>query len=154
MAQAIIAVIFASVGLGAVPPVTDVEGSPGPGQQAANAESPPNVADKSPGAPSTRQGSEATTTVASEALRPNETPQTVAALILQKFGVNGRKAVQVFRCESHLKTTARNGQHLGIGQLGKAERARYGHGEDAETQINAAYELFLARGWNPWRACA
>jgi hypothetical protein len=80
---------------------------------------------------------------------------SVEAQIHEVFGVHGRKAVRTFKCESKLNPAARSksGRHLGIGQLGPAERARYGHGPDARTQLKAAHALFLERGWQPWAAC-
>ncbi len=74
-------------------------------------------------------------------------------MIREIFGVHGDKAVEVAKCESELATSAKNGSALGLFQLGVAERQEYGHGEDALTQIKAAYELFLTRGWQPW-VCA
>lgn len=73
--------------------------------------------------------------------------------IREVFGKEGDKAVRVARCESELLTSAKNGINRGLFQLGLNERAEYGHGEDALTQIKAAYELFKDRGWQPW-ACA
>ncbi|MGQ0680665.1 MAG: hypothetical protein ACT4OM_13615 [Actinomycetota bacterium] len=77
----------------------------------------------------------------------------VEDLIRSVFGIHGDKAVQVARCESELETTARNGSFLGLFQLGDDERVAFGHGQDALTQIKAAYDLFLSRGWQPW-TCA
>lgn len=79
--------------------------------------------------------------------------QQIEQGIRDVFGAAGEKAVQVARCESELKTTAKNGLFLGLFQLGKNERIDYGDGKDALSQINAAYQLYLARGWQPWQ-CA
>ena len=44
-------------------------------------------------------------------------------------------------CETggHYNTTAKNGQFLGIFQMGTWARARYGHGRSARAQARAAY---------------
>ena len=62
------------------------------------------------------------------------------------------QALRVGYCESGLRTTARNGQYLGIFQMGRAERRRYGHGSTARIQARAAYRYFVASGrdWSPW----
>jgi hypothetical protein len=73
--------------------------------------------------------------------------------ILSVFGPAGPKAVSVFWCESRHQPTARNGQYLGVAQMGARERARFGHGPDALTQIRAAYAYFILSGWSPWKAC-
>lgn len=64
------------------------------------------------------------------------------------------KAVDIFTCESGLRTTAKNGQHLGIAQMGQEERERFGHAEDAQTQVEAAKDYYdVAQGFGPWKAC-
>ncbi|MEX2587840.1 MAG: hypothetical protein WD602_07615 [Actinomycetota bacterium] len=78
---------------------------------------------------------------------------SVEDLIREVFKEQGDKAVQVARCESELKTDARRGQFFGLFQMGANERASYGHGQDALAQIEAAHDLFMARGWQPW-TCA
>lgn len=171
MAQALIVVIFAAVGLGpASSPVTESEGSPAvkglsDGESGTKAQHPsapaiiltesppPPVADKSPGASDPRQGSEATTNVVPEVPRSNGTPKSVVTQIRAVFGPAGAKAVAVARCESRFRTNARNGQYRGIFQMGRAERARFGHGPDALTQIRAAKSYFDVSGWRPWAAC-
>lgn len=77
----------------------------------------------------------------------------VPDLIREIFGPHGDKAVAVARCESEFRTHAKSGQFHGLFQMGSNERARYGHGPDALTQVLAAYALFLERGWQPW-TCA
>lgn len=77
----------------------------------------------------------------------------VEDMIREVFGPNGEKAVKVARCESTMRTNAKSGQYLGLFQMGANERADYGHGPDAVTQVLAAHALFLDRGWQPW-ACA
>jgi hypothetical protein len=84
---------------------------------------------------------------------PDISLKPVEDVIREIFGVHGDKAVEVAQCESELAASAKNGNALGLFQLGVAERTEYGHGEDALTQIKAAYELFLTRGWQP-RMCA
>lgn len=64
------------------------------------------------------------------------------------------QALRVARCESGFNIWARNGQYLGLFQMGAAERRRYGHGWDAWSQSRAAYRYFIdsGRDWSPW-AC-
>lgn len=80
-------------------------------------------------------------------------PQTVPQQIRSVFGSAGNKAVAVSWCESRHQTTATNGQYRGLFQMGSRERARFGHGPDALTQIRAAYAYFILSGWSPWKAC-
>ncbi|MBW3590502.1 MAG: hypothetical protein KY393_01400 [Actinobacteria bacterium] len=80
-------------------------------------------------------------------------PATTEELIRDVFKEAGEKAVQVARCESELRTDAQSGQFLGLFQMGANERARYGHGQDALVQVQAAYQLYRDRGWQPW-TCA
>lgn len=62
------------------------------------------------------------------------------------------QALRVAWCESRLTTTARNGQYLGLFQMGARERRRYGHGPSAQAQTLAAHRYFVASGrdWSPW----
>jgi hypothetical protein len=62
------------------------------------------------------------------------------------------EALQVARCESRLRTTARNGQYLGMFQMGSTARQLYGHGETPLAQARAAYRYFVdsGRDWSPW----
>jgi hypothetical protein len=77
----------------------------------------------------------------------------VEEMIRHVFGPDGEKAVEVARCESTMRTHAKRGQFLGLFQMGANERADYGHGPDALAQVQAAFALFQARGWQPWE-CA
>lgn len=71
------------------------------------------------------------------------------------------KAFDIVACETgnRYNTTARNGQYLGLFQMGSGERARFGHGSTARAQAHAArryydYKLSIgAWGWSPW-SCA
>ena len=62
------------------------------------------------------------------------------------------EALRVARCESGYRTTAQNGQYLGLFQMGSSERQLFGHGETALAQARAAYRYFLQSGrdWSPW----
>jgi hypothetical protein len=62
------------------------------------------------------------------------------------------QALQVARCESGYRTTAQNGQYLGIFQMGSSERRLFGHGGTALAQAKAAYRYFVRSGrdWSPW----
>jgi hypothetical protein len=63
-----------------------------------------------------------------------------------------RQALQVVWCESRYKTTARNGQYLGLFQMGSWERRTFGHGNSPWAQAKAAHKYFVYTGkdWSPW----
>lgn len=65
------------------------------------------------------------------------------------------KALDVIACETgdRYNTTARNGQYLGLFQMGAWARARYGHGATARSQARAAHRYWVDAGWSPWE-CA
>lgn len=78
---------------------------------------------------------------------------SVQRVIRSVFGAYGDQALRVAACESGpWGTRAANGQYLGLFQMGRAERAKYGHSACAETQASAAYAYFKASGsnWSPW----
>ncbi len=64
------------------------------------------------------------------------------------------EALRISWCESGWRTEARNGQYLGLFQMGSWARSRYGHGSNAWLQAQAAWRYFKASGrdWSPW-AC-
>jgi hypothetical protein len=68
------------------------------------------------------------------------------------FGDYCGEALRVARCESGLRTSAQNGQYLGMFQMGSSERRLFGHGETALAQARAAYRYFVrsGRNWGPW----
>ena len=68
------------------------------------------------------------------------------------FGPNCSDAIVVAYCESRLHTDARNGQYLGLFQMGVLARQLFGHGSTAEEQARAALHYFIASGrdWSPW----
>lgn len=72
--------------------------------------------------------------------------------IKKVFGQYWREALAVSRCESGLRTTAQNGQYLGLFQMGSSERSLYGHGSSAYEQAKAAHAYFVdaGHGWGPW----
>jgi hypothetical protein len=72
--------------------------------------------------------------------------------ICEVFGRFCQEAVAVARCESHLETTAQNGQYLGLFQMGWYERQLFGHGHTARRQAEAAHRYFVRSGrdWSPW----
>jgi len=74
------------------------------------------------------------------------------AAICGVFGSYCREAVAVAWCESRLRTTARNGQYLGLFQMGASERELFGHGSSADEQAAAAHRYFVhsGRDWSPW----
>ena len=74
------------------------------------------------------------------------------AAICTVFGDDCQEAVAVAWCESHLSTSARNGQYLGLFQMGSYERQLFGHGDTAHAQAVAAHRYFIRSGrdWSPW----
>ena len=72
--------------------------------------------------------------------------------ICSVFGPYCEEAVAVAWCESHLTTTAQNGQYLGLFQMGSQERGLFGHGTSAHAQALAAHRYFVVSGrdWSPW----
>jgi hypothetical protein len=72
--------------------------------------------------------------------------------ICEVFGPYCRQALAVAWCESGHQTTARNGQYLGLFQMGTYARQLAGHGDTAYEQAMAAFRLFLKTGrdWSPW----
>ena len=75
------------------------------------------------------------------------------AAICAVFGAHCQKALSVARCESGYSIWARNGQYLGLFQMGDYARSRYGHSWSAWGQARAAYAYFRDAGWGPWE-CA
>lgn len=80
-----------------------------------------------------------------------DTTQTKKA-ICGVFGAYCSQALRVAFCESGYNVWARNGQYLGLFQMGSYARSRYGHGYDPWTQARAAYRYFRdsGYGWGPW----
>jgi len=72
--------------------------------------------------------------------------------ICAAFADDCRAAIAVAWCESHLQTTAQNGQYLGLFQMGSYERQLFGHGPTAHAQAVAAHRYFVnsGRDWSPW----
>lgn len=83
---------------------------------------------------------------------PANTATANARIIQTVFGRYGTQAVQVARCESGLSIYARNGQYLGLFQMGTFARGRFGHSWDAWGQARAAFAYFRLAGysWGPW----
>ena len=74
------------------------------------------------------------------------------AAICEVFGRYCDQALAVAWCESGHQTTARNGQYLGLFQMGTYARQVAGHGDTAYEQARAAYRFFVLSGrdWSPW----
>jgi hypothetical protein len=72
--------------------------------------------------------------------------------ICSVFGSHCQEAVAVAWCESRLRTSAQNGQYLGLFQMGSQERSLFGHGRTARDQALAAHRYFVRSGrdWSPW----
>jgi hypothetical protein len=68
------------------------------------------------------------------------------------FGDDCNEALRVARCESGYRTTAQNGEYLGMFQMGTSERHLFGHGPGPLAQARAAYRYFVRSGrdWSPW----
>lgn len=62
------------------------------------------------------------------------------------------EALDVAWCESRGKPAARNGQYMGIFQMGRREWAKFGKGSPYDPIANsqAAYRYFKVAGWKPW----
>lgn len=73
-------------------------------------------------------------------------------VICRVFGDYCKEALAVSHCESRFDTRARNGQYLGLFQMGSNERRLFGHGESAPEQVKAAHRYFVVSGrdWSPW----
>jgi hypothetical protein len=73
--------------------------------------------------------------------------------ICKVFGPYCAQALSVSWCESRHYVWARNGQYLGLFQMGSYARSRYGHHTtNAWIQSRAAYRYFVdsGRDWSPW----
>jgi hypothetical protein len=90
------------------------------------------------------------------ALRAREAKQLAALpprkAICEVFGSYCPQALNVAWCESRFQTNARNGQYLGLFQMGSSERRLFGHGPTAHEQARAAHRYFVLSGrdWSPW----
>ena len=74
-----------------------------------------------------------------------------AVAICTVFGKRCTEALAVSRCESGMRTDARNGEYLGLFQMGTTERRLFGHGPSAIEQVKAAHRYYVASG-HSWRA--
>lgn len=74
--------------------------------------------------------------------------------IYATFGGYASQAMRVSYCETGgtYSVWARNGQYLGLFQMGSYARSRYGHANNAWGQARAAYRYFVdsGRDWSPW----
>ena len=63
------------------------------------------------------------------------------------------RLIAIAKCESGFREEARNGQYLGIYQMGKHEFATYGTGDplNARDNVRAAIKLYLRRSFAPWQ---
>lgn len=77
------------------------------------------------------------------------TPKQAICAVFRRYC---SQAVNVAWCESHLSTSAQNGQYLGLFQMGSYERRLFGHGRNAHAQAVAAHKYFVLSGrdWSPW----
>lgn len=87
-----------------------------------------------------------------KAAKGGESTSKNRRIICQTFGSYCQQALRVSFCESRHHTWARNGQYLGLFQMGSNERRIYGHGDSALAQAQAAWRYFVASGrdWSPW----
>jgi hypothetical protein len=72
--------------------------------------------------------------------------------ICATFHDHCEEALAVAWCESRLQTDARNGEYLGLFQMGSLARRLFGHGASARKQSVAAHRYFVSSGrdWSPW----
>lgn len=91
---------------------------------------------------------------AATAAEPDGYRERNSRVICAVFGKYCGQALRVATCESGLTEWARNGQYLGLFQMGSYARARYGHAWNPWTQARAAFRYFVdsGRDWSPW-AC-
>ena len=82
----------------------------------------------------------------------HQPPRSVKSAVCLTFGPYCAQALRVAWCESRWSVYARNGQYLGLFQMGSYARARFGHSWTALGQAQAAYGYFRASGyrWTPW----
>jgi hypothetical protein len=78
------------------------------------------------------------------------------AAIRYVFGRYAGEAWEVAKCEGGHpipSVNAANGQFLGMFQMGRGERAKYGHSHTALGQSVAAFRYFVAGGrdWHQWQ---
>lgn len=94
----------------------------------------------------------ALTLAASSASAHPPAPKSVRVPVCQVFGRYCAQALAVVWCESRFRPWARNGQYLGLFQMGSWERARFGHGRTPLAQARAAHRYFVLTGrdWSPW----
>lgn len=80
---------------------------------------------------------------------------SVPALICRVFGSVCGAARSIAWTESRYRTWAKNGQYLGIFQMGSSERETYDTlpYTTAYNQIVDAHNMYLARGFEPWYCC-
>ena len=85
-------------------------------------------------------------------ISPSAEQSSTTRAICTTFRGYCSQALRVARCESGLSVWARNGQYLGLFQMGSYARARYGHAWNAWGQARAAYRYFIdsGRDWSPW----
>jgi hypothetical protein len=82
-----------------------------------------------------------------------EKQQAQAKIVICKvFGPYCQQALKISWCESKWYIWARNGQYLGLFQMGSSERRIFGHGSGAWAQAKAAKKYFISSGkdWSPW----
>jgi hypothetical protein len=81
-------------------------------------------------------------------------PSQAETAIRYVFGPYATQALRVAYCESRYSIWARNGQYLGLFQMGEYARSRYGHAWNAWAQAISAWRYFVdsGRDWSPW-AC-
>jgi hypothetical protein len=76
----------------------------------------------------------------------------IEGMIRERFPHDPDRAVRIARCESGLNPHARNGQYLGLFQLGSYHYWRFGGKpwNDPVVNIDAAAALQAEQGWQPW----
>jgi hypothetical protein len=88
------------------------------------------------------------------ASRISEQQARAKPIICKVFGSYCSEALDVSWCESKWYVWAVNphGDYRGLFQMGRSERAKYGHGPGAWAQSRAAYRYFVdsGRDWSPW----
>jgi hypothetical protein len=107
------------------------------------------------------------TLIFSMSLITNATAQVRPKMLTVKYAINlnwcgrvkktcqeGQEALRVAACETGntFDIWAKNGQYLGLFQMGSSERRIFGHGWNAWVQAKAAHRYYVRSGrdWSPW----
>jgi hypothetical protein len=72
--------------------------------------------------------------------------------ICRVWGSHCSLGLAIAYCESKLDLWARNGQYVGLFQMGSSERRKYGDSRNVWGQARSAFAYFRDSGTSPWRS--